>query len=236
MNNRMKSEEDDYYEWKRFENAREELNKLTTKRTTMLGGFSTLLSVQEIMVPFQLRYRPALRFIHRVFGPMGAVVKIGKKLLVTAWGVNRVMNLVGRCPECGRTWRDDEEAEAHAIGFDPEEYAITHRKTCHPPQPEPEPEPRYKPEDYERALERSLESRKPRAPNPEEDAPRRRSSRRGRRDFIKPVEIHKLELNPEAKARLQESESGRWTRKQQREYWEALEKLKGNKDDDTPSR
>ena len=44
MSNRMKSEEDDYYEWKRFENALEELNKLTTKRTTMLGGFSTLLS------------------------------------------------------------------------------------------------------------------------------------------------------------------------------------------------
>jgi len=84
--------------------AKEQLDRLTTRDTEIIPGVSRLLSVREIQVIFMLGYRTTLRLIDRVFRPMGATVKVGRKLLTHCWAVNQYINMTGRCPSCGRLW------------------------------------------------------------------------------------------------------------------------------------
>ena len=46
---------------------------------------------------------------------MGAVVKIGQRNHIHVWGVQRLLNMVGRCADCGRHW-DDKLALAELKG------------------------------------------------------------------------------------------------------------------------
>jgi hypothetical protein len=102
----MEDYEKKYYERERLEKAKEALDRLMTDRGFDIKGVHVMLTVRDIQVIFWLQYRPALRFIRRYFTPMGGVVKAGKRLLIHPWAVKRFLNMVGRCPECGRHWDD----------------------------------------------------------------------------------------------------------------------------------
>ncbi len=95
-----------YNEEERLIKAKKFLDNLMTERGFNINGIPVMLTVRDIEVIFFMHYRPALRFIHRYLGPMGGVVKKGKRVLVHPWAVQRLLNLVGRCPQCGRHWDD----------------------------------------------------------------------------------------------------------------------------------
>ena len=98
--------ENDHTLQKRLLHAKEELDRLTTRETEVIPGVSRLLSVREVQVIFMLSYRSTLRMIDRLIRPMQGVIKIGRRLYVHAWAVNRLINAVGKCPSCGRPWND----------------------------------------------------------------------------------------------------------------------------------
>ncbi len=98
--------EKDHTLQKRLFHAKEELDRLTTRETEVIPGVSRLLSVREVQVIFMLSYRTCLRMIDRLIRPMEGVIKIGRRLYVHAWAVNRLINAVGKCPSCGRPWND----------------------------------------------------------------------------------------------------------------------------------
>jgi hypothetical protein len=95
-----------YTEEERLIKAKKALDNLMTDRGDEVKGVPMMLTARDIMLIFWLSYRPALRFIHRYLAPIGGVVKLGKQVLVHPFAVQRLLNTVGRCPQCGRHWDD----------------------------------------------------------------------------------------------------------------------------------
>ncbi len=102
----MDNYEKDYTLQKRLKHAKETLDHLTTRETEIIPGVSRLLSVRGIQVIFMMSYRTALRLIDREFRPIQGTVRVGRRLYVHAWAVQRLINQTGRCSSCGRPWND----------------------------------------------------------------------------------------------------------------------------------
>jgi len=107
-----------------FEKARLVLDRLTTRETETIRGLPQMLTVQDLQLVFKLDYRPCLRLIRRYIRPLGGTVKLGVRLYIHPWAVNRLLNQVGRCPECGKRWdgkpddwdaSDDPDAPMHPM-------------------------------------------------------------------------------------------------------------------------
>ena len=90
-----------------FEKARVALDRLTTRETETIRGLPQMLTVQDLQLVFKLDYHPCLRLIRRYIRPLGGTLKLGVRLYIYPWAVNRLLNQVGRCPECGRHWDDE---------------------------------------------------------------------------------------------------------------------------------
>ena len=74
-----------------------------------IQGIPKWLTVRDCQLAFEMDLQPMRKFINEHIRPIpGAVVKVGRKIYIMAWAVQRLFQQTGRCPECGTYWKDME--------------------------------------------------------------------------------------------------------------------------------